>query len=101
VSMGHGFTRGIIEEPAGAGEANPPFPLRPSDEVPRRILSSRVLLLGLPGGVVSLRHFAVLVSSSFSPLRREVPVVREMRRLSARHLEAEVRKEAASLASCV
>jgi hypothetical protein len=38
--------------------------------------------------------FAVLVSSSLSI---ELPVVREMRRLSAWRLEAEVRQEAASL----
>jgi hypothetical protein len=59
-----------------------------------------VVLLGLPGGVVSLQHFAVLVSSSLSPLRRELPMVREMRRLFVWRLEANMRQEAASLALC-
>jgi hypothetical protein len=52
------------------------------DEDPRRFLLSRVVLLGLPGGVVPIRHSAVLVSSSFSPLCRERRVAQQMRRLS-------------------
>jgi hypothetical protein len=50
-----------------------------------------------PGYVFCLRHSEVLVSSCLPLLRRELPVVREMRRLSAWRLEAEVRQEAASL----
>jgi hypothetical protein len=67
-------------------------------EVPRRFLSSRVALLGLPGGLVSLRHSAVLVSSSFSSLCRGHRVAQRICRVSAWHLEANVRQDAASQA---
>jgi hypothetical protein len=50
---------------------------------------SRAALLGLLGGVVSLRRSEVLVSLSFSPIRLELPVVQQMRRLPAELLGEE------------
>jgi hypothetical protein len=43
----------------------------------------------------------VLVSLSLSPLRHELLVVQQMRRLSALRLGADMRQEAARLALCV
>ena len=47
------------------------------------------------------QHSAVLAVSSFFPLRRELPVAREMRRLSVWRPEVDRRQEAASLALLV
>jgi len=49
-------------------------------------------------GMVWLWNCEFLVSSFLSPLRLELQVVQQMRRLSAWRLEADVRQEAASLA---
>ena len=55
-----------------------------------RLEAEQMLRLCHLGHVVYLRYSEVLVSLSFSPLRHELLVVQQMRRLSALRLEADM-----------